>query len=89
MHLVIRLHLHWYPIGLVKVGLIGTLLSGTTFVWFAVLLEHQSPLFNGFEMFFEKFDATEIRTKNASLTSKYDFFFVKDHIQIWYMHQSS
>jgi hypothetical protein len=28
-----------------------------TLVWFAPLLEHQSPLFNDFETFFEKFNA--------------------------------
>jgi len=29
----------------------------------------------------------EIQTKNACLASKYDFF-VKYHIQLWYMHRS-
>jgi hypothetical protein len=28
-----------------------------TLAWFAFLLEHQSPLFNDFEMFLEKFNA--------------------------------
>jgi len=36
----------------------NTLLSGTTFAWFTPLLEHQSSLFNNFEVFFEKFNAT-------------------------------
>jgi hypothetical protein len=29
-----------------------------TLPWFTPLLEHQSPLLNDFEMFFEEFDAT-------------------------------
>jgi hypothetical protein len=40
------------PLGLAQVGLINTLLLGTTFAGFTPLLEHQSPLFNDFEMFF-------------------------------------
>jgi hypothetical protein len=58
VHLVIQLHFHQYPIGLTQVGFISTLLSSTTLAWFASLLEHQLPLFNDFETFFEKFSAT-------------------------------
>ncbi len=58
MCLVIQLHLHWYPTNPAQVGLISTLLSSTTLVWFPPLLEHQSPSFNDFETFFEEFYAT-------------------------------
>ncbi len=58
MHLIIWLHLHRYATGPVQVGFTCTLLSNTALSWFAPLLEHQSPLFNDFEMFIEKFDGT-------------------------------
>jgi hypothetical protein len=58
VHLVIQFHLHHYSIGPAQVGLINTLLLGTTLVWFTFLLEHQSPLLNDFETFLEKFNAT-------------------------------
>ncbi len=58
MHLVIRLHPHWYPIGPIQIGFIGILFLGITLVWFTLLMEHQSPLLNDFEAFFEKFNAT-------------------------------
>jgi hypothetical protein len=56
--LIIRFHLQQYPTNPTQVGLIGILLLGMALAWFAILLEHQSPLFNNFEMFFEKFNAT-------------------------------
>jgi hypothetical protein len=58
MHLVIRFHPRQYPNNLFQVELINTLLLGTTFAWFATLLECQSPLLNGFETFLEEFHAT-------------------------------
>jgi len=58
VHLVIRLHPHWYPTNLVQVGFIGTLLSSMTLAWFAPSLEHQSSMCNDFETFLEKFNAT-------------------------------
>jgi hypothetical protein len=58
MHLVILLHPHRYPTGPTLVGFVSTLSSGATLAWFVLLLEHQSPLFNDFEMFLEIFDAT-------------------------------
>jgi hypothetical protein len=51
MCLVIQFHPHRYPIGPTQVKLIGTLLLSTTLAWLALLLEHQSPLFNNFEAF--------------------------------------
>ena len=38
-------------------GLVGTLLSGTTLAWFAPLLEQESPLLNNFEEFISEFKA--------------------------------
>ena len=38
-------------------GLVGTLLSGTTLAWFAPLLEKQSSLLNNFEEFITEFKA--------------------------------
>ena len=38
-------------------GLVGTLLSGTTLVEFAPLLEKESPLLNNFEEFISEFKA--------------------------------
>jgi hypothetical protein len=58
MCLVIRFHLHQYPTNPTQVGLIGILLSGMALAWFAPLMEHQSPLLNDFQVFFEKFNAT-------------------------------
>ena len=39
VRLVIQMHPSWYPTDASQVGLVGTLLSGTTLVWFAPLLE--------------------------------------------------
>ncbi len=57
MHIVIQLHSHHYPNALVQVGLVGTLLLGTTSMRFAPLLECQSPSLNDFETFVEQFSA--------------------------------
>jgi hypothetical protein len=58
VHLIIQLHPHQHPTSLAQVRFIGILLSSTTIVWFAPLLEHQSPLLNNFETFFEELNAT-------------------------------
>ncbi len=80
--LVIQFHPHGYPIGLAQVEFIGTLLSSIAFVWFALLLEHQSPLFDNFEAFIEKFNATfGDSNKKHSLTLRYDLFV--EYIQLW------
>ncbi len=57
MHIVIQLHSHRYPNALVQVGLVGILLWGTTSMWFAPLLECQSPSLIDFEAFGEQFCA--------------------------------
>jgi len=55
---IIQLHQHRYPNDHTQVGLIGTLLLGTTLTWFTLLLECQSPLLNIFEAFLEEFGAS-------------------------------
>jgi hypothetical protein len=40
IHLIIQLHQHHYLNDWTQVGLIGTLLLGTTLAWFTPLLEH-------------------------------------------------
>jgi hypothetical protein len=51
------MHRMRYPTNLSRVGLVGTLLTGTTLSWFAPLLEKNSPLFNNFENFMKEFKA--------------------------------
>ena len=45
------MHPSRYPTDASRVGLVGTLLSGTAFAWFTPLLEKDSPLLNNFEEF--------------------------------------
>ena len=47
------MHPSRYPTDSSRVGLVGTLLSGTGLAWFASLLEKESPLLNNFEDFIE------------------------------------
>ena len=51
LRLVIQMHPSRYPTDASRVGLVGTLLSGSTLAWFALLLEKESPLLNNFEEF--------------------------------------
>ena len=51
------MHPSRYPTDASRVGLVGTLLSGTTLAWFAPLLEKESPLLNNFEEFISEFKA--------------------------------
>ncbi len=55
---IIQLHQHRYLDNRTQVGLINTLLLDTTLTWFAPFLEHQSPLLDNFEAFFEKISAS-------------------------------
>ena len=57
VQLVIQMHWTRYPIQASRVGLVGTLLSGSTLSWFAPLLEQKSPLLDDFEAFIEEFKA--------------------------------
>ncbi len=89
-------HLHWYPTSLAQVGLISTLLLGTTLIWFAPFLEHQSPLFNNFEAFLEEFNATlgdldkermsriKIRSFLSNITFNYSICIRVQIIGLWY-----
>ena len=47
-----------YPTDFVRVGLVGTMLCGTTLAWFAPLLEKKSLLFQDFEAFIKEFQAS-------------------------------
>ena len=57
VRLVIQMHSTRYPTDSSRVGLVGTLLTGTTLSWFAPLLEANSPLLNNFEEFIKEFKA--------------------------------
>jgi hypothetical protein len=57
VRLVIQMHPTRYPTQASRVGLVGTLLSGSALSWFAPLLEQQSPLLDNFEAFIEEFKA--------------------------------
>ena len=58
VRLVIHMHPSRYPTDSSRVGLVGTLLSGTALAWFAPLLEKESPLLNNFEDFIKEFQAS-------------------------------
>ena len=53
-----------------QVGLVGTLLSGTTLAWFAPLLEQESPLLNNFEEFISEFKICFGDTDSVRMTIK-------------------
>jgi hypothetical protein len=55
---VIQLHPSRNPTDAACVGLIGTLLSGIAWAWFATFLEKQSPLLQDFEGFIKEFQAS-------------------------------
>ena len=64
VRLVIQMHPSRYPTDASRVGLVGTLLSGSTVVWFTPLLEKESPLLNSFEEFISEFKACSGDTDN-------------------------
>jgi len=71
VQLVIQLHPHRYPNGLVEFNFIGMLLLNTSLTWFTPLLEQQPPLSNDLKMFVEEFITTfEDFDKKCTLTSK-------------------
>lgn len=57
VRLVLRMHPQRYPSDDAKVGLIGTLLSGTALSWLSPLLETDSPLLHDFNAFITEFEA--------------------------------
>ena len=58
VRLVIHMHPNRYPTDASRVGLVGTLLTGTALAWFAPLLEKKSSLLENFEAFIEEFKAS-------------------------------
>ena len=62
------MHPSRYPTDVSRVGLVGTLLSGSTLAWFALLLEKESPLLNNFEEFLSEFKACFGDTENIRTT---------------------
>ena len=50
------MHPSQYPTDASRVGLVGTLLSGSTLAWFTPLLK-ESPLLNNFKEFLSEFKA--------------------------------
>ena len=54
---MITLHPSHYPTDVARMGLVGTLLTGTTLAWFAPLLEKYSTLLEDFEGFVQEFQA--------------------------------
>ena len=51
------MHPSRYPIDVTRVGLVGTLLSGSALAWFAPLQEMESPLVKKFKEFLNEFKA--------------------------------
>ena len=60
LHLMIQMHPSRYPTDASQVGLVGTLLSGTTLAWFARLLEQESPLLHNLLASFKPVSGTPI-----------------------------
>jgi hypothetical protein len=58
IRLVFRLQQQRYATEETRVGLIGTLLSGTALSWFSSLLEKNSPLLADLDQFLEEFSRT-------------------------------
>ena len=57
IRLILRMQPNKYPTDSVKVGLIGTLLSGTALSWFAPLEEKNAPELSDFNLFVKEFQA--------------------------------
>ena len=57
VRLIIQMHRTNYPTDASRVGLVGSLLSGSAISWFAPLLEKTSPLLSNFKEFIKDFQA--------------------------------
>jgi hypothetical protein len=57
VHLIMQLHPRRYFDDTIRVGFIGTLLTGTAATWFAPILETSSPLLQDFNAFMVAFEA--------------------------------
>jgi hypothetical protein len=55
IQLVFRLQTHRYAIEETRVGVIGSLLTGTVLSWFSSILEKDSPLLADLDQFLEEF----------------------------------
>ena len=62
------MHPSRYPTDVSRVGLVGTLLSGSALAWFTPLLEKESPLLNNYEEFLREFKACFGDTDNIRTT---------------------
>ena len=62
------MHPSRYPTDASRLGLVGTLLSGSTLAWFTPLLEKESPLLKKFEEFLSEFKACFGDTDNIRTT---------------------
>ena len=58
VRLIIHMHPNRYPTDATRVGLVGTLLTGTALAWFAPLLEKKSPILENFDTFINEFQAS-------------------------------
>jgi hypothetical protein len=58
VRLIINMHPNRYPTDASRVGLVGTLLTGTALAWFAPLLEKKSPVLENFDTFITEFQAS-------------------------------
>jgi hypothetical protein len=56
VRLIIQLHPCRYPDDTTHIGIIGTLLVGTTTAWFTPILETSSPLLQNFDTFMAEFE---------------------------------
>jgi hypothetical protein len=61
------MHPNRYPSDASRVGLVGTLLTGTALAWFAPLLEKKSPVLENFEAFITEFQASFNDTNSVSV----------------------
>jgi hypothetical protein len=57
VRLVLQMHPSRYPTDASRVGLVGTLLTGSALSWFAPLLEKGSPILQDFDTFIKEFQA--------------------------------
>ncbi len=68
VRLIMQLHLRRYFDDTIRVGFIGTLLTGTAATWFAPILETSSPLLQDFNTFMVEFE-TMFGDSNKARTS--------------------
>ena len=62
------MHPNRYPVDATRVGLVGTLLTGTALAWFALLLEKKSPKLDNFDAFINEFQASCGDTNSVRMT---------------------